>query len=257
MDQNTIRLEKNKVMRRINKDYKIIINEIVEPFDLEDKIKILDIINGFAQKMNENNVFQNINADDFLNAIRPYDSKISGKAIQKLIDFFSERVVHNYFESKNVNFIESRGVSFSFQIGLNIGKVGESYLNAGNELNKKFEYILEYISSNKMLTKSPVEQIEWTGKKVDFIKLVYSLHRAKLINKGNGSILKTTDLLAKIFKVDYTEGSNDLSKSLNNADRLSYTKDKFIKEIRAGFELYLNDLGMSIESEIPTKSKKD
>ena len=89
---------------------------------------------------------------------------------------------------------------------------------------------IEKISSN----------LNWTGDKVDFIKLMYALFHAKLLNKGEGKITQIVSEASQYFNVKYNPKGSDLSVSLFNADENGYDKSTFIKDIDSGFNTYLN-----------------
>ncbi len=70
-------------------------------------------------------------------------------------------------------------------------------------------------SSNSQKVKKIVT---WTnGKnKNDFVKIIYALHGAKLINSGKGEITKIVENLAPIFDVDLKDWQSNFSSGINN-----------------------------------------
>ncbi|OQA98527.1 MAG: RteC protein [Bacteroidetes bacterium ADurb.Bin217] len=103
--------------------------------------------------------------------------------------------------------------------------------------------IKEWISTNSTQhcqNTMLASNINWTGDKVDFIKLMYALFHAKLINKGEGKITQIVSEASQYFNIKYNPKGSDLSVSLFNADENGYDKSTFIKDIESGFNTYLN-----------------
>ena len=48
--------------------------------------------------------------------------------------------------------------------------------------------------------------VKWSGDKIDFIKLVYGMHNAKILDDGNGQITNMVENLAPIFGIKLNKG---------------------------------------------------
>jgi len=84
--------------------------------------------------------------------------------------------------------------------------------------------------------------IEWTGSKVDFLKLIYALYHAKLLNSGSGEILRVVEKLARVFKVDYKYKDNSLSNAISYAEKNGLDLSEIFEKIRKGFATYLKNI---------------
>jgi len=85
--------------------------------------------------------------------------------------------------------------------------------------------------------------VKWTSKKDnknEFVQLIYGLHKAGLINEGNGEITKIVESLAGLFKIDLGKGwqanhSSSIHKAKNN-----YQPPVFNK-IKEAYQQYIQD----------------
>lgn len=83
----------------------------------------------------------------------------------------------------------------------------------------------------------------WTGDtktgKIDFVKLIYGLFYAGLLNSGNGEITKIVQSLAKVFKVDLgINWKSNLSK--NRTERnTTYNQFQVFDAARSGYDKHL------------------
>lgn len=86
-------------------------------------------------------------------------------------------------------------------------------------------------------------KVEWTGDersgKLDFIKLIYGLHYAGLLNHGNGEITKIVENLAYHLNVKLGKGWMS-SLSRNRQERnYDYNHFRVFEEIKEGFAKYI------------------
>lgn len=81
-------------------------------------------------------------------------------------------------------------------------------------------------------------KITYTGDKTHFLKLMYSLYHAGLINHGKGPKIKTFKEISKFFNVDYLDDDTTIYKSKSESKKMGYNKYKFVKEIVTGFKIY-------------------
>ncbi|MEO9209685.1 MAG: RteC domain-containing protein [Ginsengibacter sp.] len=65
----------------------------------------------------------------------------------------------------------------------------------------------------------------------DFVKLIYTLHEAKLINKGNGEITKIVESLAPVFGIELKDWQSNFSKGIH-AQRLDYNHGAFFENLK-------------------------
>jgi hypothetical protein len=86
-------------------------------------------------------------------------------------------------------------------------------------------------------------EIEWTGDpktgKLDFIKLIYGMHHAGLLNNGEGEITKITESVAYHFNVKLGK-SWQSSLTRNRQERnIDYDHFKVFKEIQESYAKYM------------------
>lgn len=111
--------------------------------------------------------------------------------------------------------------------------LSQEVIDTINEWLNKLE--LDYSQIQKISS-----NLFWTGDKVDFIKLIYALFHAKLINNGEGKITQIVSEASQYFNVKYNPKGADLSVSLYNAEQNGYEKFTIGKDIESGFYTYLN-----------------
>ncbi len=81
--------------------------------------------------------------------------------------------------------------------------------------------------------------IQWTNpdNKNDFVKIIYALHEAKLINDGEGEITKIVEYLGNVFNVGLASSwKTNLAKSINNQNS-DYNQKKIFELLG---DVYLN-----------------
>ena len=101
----------------------------------------------------------------------------------------------------------------------------------------KIETINEWIVIKEQEIKL-YSNITYTGDKTDFLKTMYSLYHAGLINHGKGPKIKTIQEIAKFFNVDYFDKDTSIYKSKSDSKKMGYNKYKFVKDIVTGFKIY-------------------
>lgn len=103
-----------------------------------------------------------------------------------------------------------------------------------------------YLNENKEVNQRSLTNysVQWTGskdKKNEFVQLVYGLHKAGLLNEGQGEITKIVETLAEAFKVDLGAGwQSNLSASIHKANKGS--SPAIFSKIRVAFEQYATGL---------------
>ena len=95
-------------------------------------------------------------------------------------------------------------------------------------------------SVNPVKSMKNVIDVKWTGEKDnrnEFVQLIYGLHQAKLINKGEGEITKIVEELATLFQVNLGNSwQSNLSASIHKTKNGS--NPQIFSKIRSAYEEY-------------------
>ncbi len=78
--------------------------------------------------------------------------------------------------------------------------------------------------------------VKWTNgiNKNDFVKLIYAMHEARLINSGNGEITKIVEALAPIFDIELNDWQSNFSKGLNVGEP-DFNTDSFFDKLKNSY----------------------
>ncbi|MBA3705869.1 MAG: RteC domain-containing protein [Bacteroidetes bacterium] len=112
---------------------------------------------------------------------------------------------------------------------------------AYREIQKKLPTMFE---EQVAQTKTKSINVQWTAPKEtknEFVQLIYGLHQAGFINKGQGEITKITENLAEIFGIDLGKNwQSNHSASIHKANK-DYQPPIFDK-IKEAYHRYTSDL---------------
>ena len=98
-----------------------------------------------------------------------------------------------------------------------------------------------YMNENGKSIKTPGVSIKWTNKdnKNDFVKIIYAMHEAKLINNGEGEITKIVEYLGSVFNVGLSKSwQSNLSKNKNDQNT-DYDHTQIFDKIKKAYKDYL------------------
>ncbi len=83
--------------------------------------------------------------------------------------------------------------------------------------------------------KSQKNEIRWTGKRVDRIKIIYAAYHSKQINDGTVSITEICLGVLEFFSEKFPEKDNTLSSVISSAKKNGHTHFKFLESLKIGF----------------------
>lgn len=96
-------------------------------------------------------------------------------------------------------------------------------MNYDNRLCSSHDYKVAIIMSNDLLCNylenrietiekscemkypTPINQLNWTGSKVELVELIYALHQQRLFNSGNTDIKEIANYVGKMFNIEIEE----------------------------------------------------
>lgn len=126
---------------------------------------------------------------------------------------------------------------------------GNDFLVAKIKASEKLQVYLENkLASNTCSPKEELpliqisENFNWSGSKVALIELVYALHAAKVINKGETGIKGIANLVSDLFNIDlgdyYHTYAEIRTRKTGRAKFLDKLKTQFITKMEASDEEY-------------------
>jgi hypothetical protein len=183
------------------------------------------------------------------NCIVPKDDDSFVKFFALKLSLTDEMEIKNFLEYQlEENFNKNKNEYKEF-LELILIKYKEFLVNGKTDVITN-KYIMEKLSDtqneeikNVQKEKSnSLSPIKWTNStnKNDFVKIIYALHGAKLINNGEGEITKIVEQAATAFGVELSKSwQSNFSKSKNdqNAD---YDQTSVFDKMKTAYQDYLN-----------------
>lgn len=91
-----------------------------------------------------------------------------------------------------------------------------------NYLENRIETIEK---SCKINYPTPINQLNWTGSKVELVELIYALHQQKLFNSGNTDIKEIANYVGKMFNIEIEE---NIYRSYSDIKNRKSNRTKFL-----------------------------
>jgi RteC protein len=92
--------------------------------------------------------------------------------------------------------------------------------------------IEEIENSCRIKHPSVINQITWTGNKIDLVELIYALHHQKVFNGGNTDIKEIASYVSKIFNIEIEE---NIYRSYLDIKNRKSNRTKFLNQLAENF----------------------
>lgn len=184
-----------------------------------------------------------------------YNSEITSKYQLEEIDYYNQIRSPNYIIGCFARFISVYKIIKLLSVQYE--EIQDKYQCLYQDINYKNQYNQYYYLTDEQLIKQPTKLIEkkiiksliidnanpniikWTGENNDFYKLIYSLHKSKLLNNGDGDITKIVPIIASFLSIELSNSWQSSFSQHKNKNNNDYNHFELFDKLRESYKSIL------------------